>query len=90
MRIIVVMVTFAAALTAVSAYAADTSVPGASVSTPGSENKGNPIVSPDQGTAGVDTSTIGQNQPGEQQTVPAGTIGTPGSDNKGNPIPPPQ
>jgi hypothetical protein len=89
MRIIVVMVTFAA-LTAASANAADTSVPGASVGTPGSENKGNPIVSPDQGTAGVDASTSGQNQPGEQKTVPAGTIGTPGSDNKGNPIPPPQ
>ena len=33
------------------AYAADTSVPGATNSTPGAESKGNPITPPDNGTA---------------------------------------
>jgi hypothetical protein len=64
------------------AYAADTSVPGATTSTPGSEAKGNPITPPDKGTTGT------MNEPAE--TVPGATASTPGSESKGNPIPPPQ
>ena len=64
------------------AYAADTSVPGATTSTPGSEAKGNPIPPPDKGTAGA------MNEPAE--TVPGATVSTPGSESKGNPIAPPQ
>lgn len=63
------------------AYAADTSVPGATTSTPGSEAKGNPITPPDNGTAGA-------NVP-KTETVPGGTVSTPGAESKGNPIPQP-
>jgi len=64
------------------AYAADTSVPGATNSTPGAESKGNPITPPDNGTAGVASQTGG--------TPAGGTMSTPGAETKGNPIPPPQ
>ena len=65
-----------------AAYAADTSVPGATNSTPGAESKGNPITPPDKGTAGAATQTEG--------TPAGGTMSTPGAESKGNPIPPPQ
>ena len=64
------------------AYAADTNVPGATNSTPGSESKGNPITPPDKGTAGAAGQTEG--------TPAGGTMSTPGAESKGNPIPPPQ
>ena len=70
------------------AYAADTSVPGATSSTPGSESKGNPIPPPDQGTAGTSQPYAAQTEPGE--TPPGGTISTPGAESKSNPIPAPQ
>jgi len=66
------------------AYAADTNVPGANNSTPGSESKGNPITPPDKGTAGM----ASQTEPAG--TAAGGTISTPGAESKGNPIPPPQ
>jgi len=64
------------------AYAADTNVPGANNSTPGSESKGNPITPPDNATAGAASQTEG--------TPAGGTMSTPGAESKGNPIPPPQ
>jgi hypothetical protein len=70
------------------AYAADTSVPGATNSTPGAESKGNPIPPPDEGTAGMGKPYAGEIEPGG--TPPRGAISTPGAESKGNPIPPPQ
>ena len=64
------------------AYAADTSVPGATTSTPGAESKGNPITPPDKGTVGAASETEG--------TPAGGTVSTPGAESKGNPITPPQ
>jgi hypothetical protein len=64
------------------AHAADTSVPGATNSTPGAESKGNPTTPPDNGTAGAASQTGG--------TPAGGTMSTPGVETKGNPIPPPQ
>jgi hypothetical protein len=81
---VLVMVILAAVLGAGSVYAADTSVTRASISTPGSENEGNPIPAPDKGTAGAETSSVGQSKSGE---IPGGTMNTQGSENKGNPIP---
>jgi hypothetical protein len=47
MKATVVMMALAATLGIGSAYAADTNVPGGTVSTPGSAAKGNPILPPD-------------------------------------------
>lgn len=61
------------------AHAADTNAPkadqptGAAIGTPGSENKGNPIPSPDQATGG----TV------DQGSNPTAT--SPGEENKGKP-----
>jgi hypothetical protein len=90
MRTTIVMLALVATLGIGSAYAADAAAPGASISTPGSESKGNPITSPDQGTAGEDASPAEETGTGEAKTVPGGTVSTPGSESKGNPIPPPQ
>lgn len=64
-------------LIAGAAYAADTSVPGGTMSTPGSEAKGNPISPPDKGDNGNSAqATTGQN---------SATATTPGEESKGKP-----
>jgi hypothetical protein len=67
---------FLLALT-MGAHAADTDTPGgAALSTPGTENKGNPVAVPDRATESA-----------PETVPPAGAaIGTPGSENKGNPV----
>jgi hypothetical protein len=61
------------ALTFGTAHAADNNAAGAAVSTPGSENKGNPIPAPDQATGAVV----------DKGGNPSAT--TPGEENKGKP-----
>ena len=52
------------------AYAADTSVPGATNSTPGAESKGNPITPPDNGTAGAERVRPAEERLLEEPSVP--------------------
>jgi hypothetical protein len=73
----VVASVFLLALTMGVAHAADTNKPGgAALSTPGTENKGNPVAVPDRATESA-----------PETVPPAGAaLSTPGTENKGNPV----